>query len=60
MCAEELLAIRNGSLDYETLRAEAERLQHAMREAASRCTLPADVDHDALDTLVVELLRSCT
>jgi predicted nucleotidyltransferase len=55
--AAELVAIRNGALDYEALMAEAERLDREMEASLASCALPADVDYDAVDALLVEIVR---
>lgn len=54
--AQELLAIRDGELDYDALIAEAERLEQAMRVALETTSLPREVDEAALDELLFELL----
>jgi uncharacterized protein len=54
--ADELLAIRNGALDYDGLIAEADTLEQGMREALKTTTLPRNVDEQALDELLYELL----
>ncbi|MFV8753009.1 DNA polymerase beta superfamily protein [Nannocystaceae bacterium ST9] len=56
--AGELLAIRDGALDYDALIEQAEQLELAMREALKTTPLPAEVDEPALDRLLVELLTS--
>jgi uncharacterized protein len=55
--AAELVAIRDGAFTYEEVVAEAERLRTHMQDAAARSALPADVDHDALDALLFELVE---
>jgi len=56
--AAELLAILDGSCSYDELVAEADRLQGRMNEAAKTTTLPADVDHEALDRLLLTLIET--
>ena len=56
--AQELLAIRDGALSYDALVAEAEALRDRMSAAAKTTTLPADVDHEALDGLLFTLVAS--
>jgi predicted nucleotidyltransferase len=53
--AADLVAIRDGRLSYDELVAEAERLAADMREAVARSSLPADVDHEAIDALFHDL-----
>jgi uncharacterized protein len=54
--ADELLAIRRGELDYDALITEADALELAMREALKTTALPREVDEQALDELLFELL----
>ncbi|HEV8248076.1 MAG TPA: hypothetical protein VGP93_20015, partial [Polyangiaceae bacterium] len=56
--AAELVAIRDGSLSYDEVVAEAERLQRRMQDSVARSPLPADVDHVALDALLFNLVRA--
>jgi hypothetical protein len=56
--AEELVAIREGAFSYDQLVAEAERLEQRTHEAAERSPLPADVDHAALDALLLQLIQN--
>lgn len=56
--AAELLAIRDGAYSYEALCAEADRLAERMQEAARRSALPPDVDHEELDELLVEAVKT--
>jgi len=49
--AAELREIRAGSLSYDALLAEAERLEQRMTAAAERSSLPADVDGEQVDAL---------
>jgi uncharacterized protein len=55
--AAELRAIRDGALSYDDVVAEAERLEARMHAGAGASPLPADVDHAALDALLLELVR---
>jgi predicted nucleotidyltransferase len=55
--AADLLAIRNGALDYDELLEHATYLETRMRAAAATSALPDDVDHDAVDRLAFEALR---
>lgn len=55
--ADELVAIRSGALDYDALMAEAERLDQAMEASLASCALPPDVDYDAVDAILVEIVR---
>ena len=54
--ADELRAVRDGALSFDELVARARALEEAMREAAERSTLPADVDPRFVDELLVELV----
>ncbi len=54
--AAELIAIRDGALSFDELLATAARLEEAMKVAATRATLPDDVDHGHADRLAVELM----
>jgi hypothetical protein len=56
--AAELSAIRDGALSFEALRGLATTLQVSMEQAAMSTTLPDDVDHDAVDALLAELLAT--
>lgn len=53
--AAELLAIRAGALEYDALLEQADALDQRMRDALSRTPLPAEVDEEALDRLLVEI-----
>lgn len=55
--AEELIAIRDGALSFEALRAEASALAARMKEAALTTRLPSDVDEAAVDRLALALMR---
>jgi hypothetical protein len=55
--AEQLSAIRDGALSFDELLAMAGGLQRSMEAAAAATTqLPADVDYERVDDLLVELL----
>jgi predicted nucleotidyltransferase len=56
--AEELIAIKNGTLTYDELVAEAEELASQMRIAAATSRLPDDVEREPIDSLVYELCTS--
>lgn len=53
--AEELIAIRAGALSFDRLLEESARLQAEMRRAAAATALPADVDRELADRLVLDL-----
>jgi uncharacterized protein len=55
--AAELIALRDGALSYDGVVVEAERLEQRMRAATVASPLPADVDHTALDALLLALIR---
>ena len=55
--ADELLAIRNGALGYDELLAQANALELGMREALKTTRLPRVPDEEAIDELLIELLR---
>jgi predicted nucleotidyltransferase len=55
--AAELLSIRDGKYTYDELIEETARLEVSMKNARERSTLPADVDHGALDELLLGLLE---
>lgn len=56
--ADELAAIRDGALPFEALIAMARALEASMREAAAGTTLPDDVDHGAIDALLLAVLEA--
>lgn len=56
--AAELQAIRDGVWAFDALLEQTEALRIQMDEAASRSTLPADVDRPAIDALAFELLTA--
>ena len=55
--AAELVAIRDGALSYDQVVAEAERLEARMQVALEASPLPSEVDHAALDALLLELIQ---
>lgn len=55
--AAELLAIRDGALDYEQLTAHAESLRERMEQAVTTSPLPTTVDLQFIDALAVELVE---
>ena len=54
--AAELVKIREGALPFDDLLATAARLEEDMKNAATKATLPDDVDHEQVDQLAVELM----
>lgn len=54
--AEELVSIKRGALSYDALLALADSIQAEIQRARPQSPLPAEVDHDALDALLGELL----
>jgi predicted nucleotidyltransferase len=56
--ADELIAIRQGALDFTELERLAAGLQQALDTAASSSTLPADVDRTWVDALAFELFSA--
>lgn len=54
--ADELSAIRDGALSFDELLAAATGLQESMEEAAATASLPADVDRDRVDGLLIAML----
>lgn len=56
--SDELSAIRDGALSYDHLLALSAELQIRMDDAASRSSLPADVDPEFVDALALEIVRS--
>ena len=55
--AQELLAIRDGAMSFDELLVAATNLQKLMEKAATTTSLPADVDRDAVDDLLLALVR---
>ncbi len=54
--AEELSAIRDGALSFDALLVAATALEQLMTRAAATTTLPDDVEHEAVDALLVAML----
>lgn len=54
--ADELIAVRDGALDFDELLAETERLKAEVSSVAQRCQLPADVDRGRVDALAYEVM----
>ncbi|MCB9558171.1 MAG: nucleotidyltransferase domain-containing protein [Deltaproteobacteria bacterium] len=54
--ADELSAIRDGALSYDDLLAAASELQRAMQQTSATTSLPADIDHSAVDNLLLEII----
>lgn len=54
--ADELVAIRDGAVSFEELLRSVTTLQEAMESAAARTRLPADVDPEAVDALLLSLV----
>lgn len=55
--ADELSAIRDGAMGFDELLAAATGLQESMEKAAAMTSLPADVDRDGVDELLLALLQ---
>lgn len=55
--ADELSAIRDGAMSFDALLAAATGLQDSMEKAAATTRLPADVDREGVDDLLLALLR---
>ena len=54
---DELLAVRDGAWSYDELEARCEALRADIAEAASRSSLPAEPDEEALDVLTVSIVE---
>ena len=54
--ARELSAIRDGALSFDELLNAAGMLRQSMEKAAATTTLPADIDHERVDALLISLL----
>ncbi len=54
--AAELAAIRDGALPFDALLDQVEAMRAAIERAAEVTTLPPDVDHDAVDALLMTVL----
>jgi hypothetical protein len=55
--ADDLSAIRDGAMSFDELAAAAGGLQEAMEKAAAATRLPADVDRDGVDDLLLAMLQ---
>lgn len=55
--AARLTAVRDGSLSFDQLEAEAGALEGRMQEAAATTALPDRIDLDAIDALLLDLVR---
>jgi hypothetical protein len=55
--AQELVAIRDGKLSYDALLETADELQARIKTAVGKSALPADVDHERVDALALEVIR---
>jgi uncharacterized protein len=55
--ADELSAIRDGAMSFDELLAAASGLQQSMDNAAATTSLPADVDRDRVDDLLLALVQ---
>lgn len=55
--AEELRAIRDGAMSFDELLAAATELQEATEKAAEKTNLPAALDHDGVDELLLALVQ---
>jgi uncharacterized protein len=55
--ADELSAIRDGAMPFDELLAAATGLQDSMEKAAATTRLPADVDREGVDDLLLALLK---
>lgn len=55
--ADELRAVREGSLSYDALVAEAERMESRLDALTKASPLPDRPDHDVLDALCAELVE---
>lgn len=58
--ADELSAIRDGAMGFDELLAAATGLQKSMEKAVAMTSLPADVDPDGVDDLLLALLQDGT
>jgi hypothetical protein len=57
MNADELSAIRDGAMSFDELLLAATGLQDSMEKAAATTGLPADVDREGVDDLLLDLLQ---
>jgi uncharacterized protein len=55
--AAELLAIRDGKMTYDEVVEEARHLEHLMREGLGSSPLPAQLDEDSIDGLLVNVIQ---
>lgn len=55
--AEELLAIRNGALDYDQLVETAERMDAELEELYEKSTLPHSADKEAINDLYISIVK---
>lgn len=55
--AEELLAIRNGSFNYDQLVETAERMHEELEELYEKSTLPHSVNKDEINSLYIEVVQ---
>ena len=55
--AEELLAIRNGSFDYDTLVKTAEEMDAQLEELYETSSLPHSSDKEAINNVFIEVVR---
>ena len=58
--AEELLNIRLGNVDYDTVLAEAEKLFDLLDESYENSVLPRRVNQDKINQLCMELVEEFT
>jgi predicted nucleotidyltransferase len=58
--ADQLNAVREGSLSFDQLLQRAADLETEMREAAERSPLPEQIDHAFVDDLAFKLMRGIT
>lgn len=56
--AEELLAIRNGSFDYEELIKTAEDMEHKLDELYDNSPLPHTADKEAINALYIDVVQN--
>jgi len=55
--AARLAGVRDGALSFDQLGAEAAALEARMHEAAATTALPDRIDLDAIDALLLDLVR---
>ncbi len=56
--ADELVAIRDGAWTFDELAEQAGQLESTMAQLTESTSLPVDVDHDALDELLFEVITA--